>query len=50
LKDLRNLSRDMTGIGHWGTGNIELRLSKEEDLDYILSLIKQSLIANYKNT
>ncbi|MCD6219807.1 hypothetical protein J7K43_05420 [Candidatus Calescamantes bacterium] len=49
LKDPRNLGRDMTGIGHWGTGNVELRLSKEEDLDYIVNLVRQSLIANYKN-
>ncbi|MCM8756841.1 MAG: hypothetical protein NC817_02245 [Candidatus Omnitrophica bacterium] len=32
LKDPRNLGRDMTGIGHWGTGNIEMKFNRPEDL------------------
>ena len=46
LQDPRNFGRDMTGIGHWGTGNTEIKFSKIEDLEYILGLIKQSLLHN----
>ncbi|MCK0204415.1 DUF5655 domain-containing protein [Ornithobacterium rhinotracheale] len=43
LDDPRNLCRNVSNIGHWGNGDYELEMENDEDLEYILSLIKQSL-------
>lgn len=40
LSDPQNIARDMTGIGHWGTGDVEIKLQKPEELEYVLSLIE----------
>lgn len=48
LDDYRKLARDVSNIGHWGNGDYELQIRDEEDLDYILSLIKQSYKKNKK--
>jgi len=45
LKDHYNIARDLTKpkpIGHWGNGDYEVKLSKEEDIDKVFELIKQS--------
>jgi len=42
LNDPKNISRDVTNIGHHGGGVTEIYLDKEEDLNYIFSLIEQS--------
>ncbi len=45
LNDPFNLARDLTKphpIGHWGNGDYEIKLKKEEDLDKVFELIKQS--------
>lgn len=49
LKDLYNLARDLTKpkpIGHWGNGDYEIKLNKEEDIDKVFELIKQSYNLN----
>ncbi|MEK5794959.1 hypothetical protein VXE63_23200, partial [Acinetobacter nosocomialis] len=33
----------VTNIGHWGNGDCEVIVSDTENLEYILSLIKQKL-------
>lgn len=35
-------SRDVTNIGHWGTGNLEIIISNDEDLERAKPLIEQS--------
>lgn len=42
IEDPRNMCRDISAIGHWGTGNVEVGLSKVKDLPYVMSLIRQS--------
>ena len=42
LNDQRKMAKDVSGIGHHGTGNFEIKLNSGEDLSYVLSLIKQS--------
>lgn len=42
LDDPQKLARDVTNIGHWGTGHTEVRVSSLDEADYILSLIEQS--------
>lgn len=42
LDDPERLFRDVSSTGHWGNGAYELSISNDEQLEYILSLIKQS--------
>lgn len=42
LDDPKALTRNMKGIGHWGNGEYELILTPDADLDYVMTLIKQS--------
>ena len=39
-------SRDVTEIGHWGTGNLELNLRSDADLEKTFALILKSYQAN----
>ena len=48
LDDPKTISRDVSSVGHWGNGDYELSISDDENLEYILSLIKQSLRVNGK--
>jgi len=42
LDDPKNLARDISRIGHWGNGDYEVHVSDTKNLEYILSLIKQT--------
>lgn len=48
LDDPQNLARDLTNpkIGHWGNGDYEVKLEKENELDSVFGLIKQSYDLN----
>jgi predicted transport protein len=46
LDDPKQLARNVSTTGHWGNGNYEIRISSDENLEYILSLIKQSINKN----
>ncbi|OIO99288.1 MAG: hypothetical protein AUJ98_11895 [Bacteroidetes bacterium CG2_30_33_31] len=48
LDDSKNITRDVSATGHWGNGDYELQIDSDEDLEYILSLIKQSIRKNKK--
>ena len=43
LDDPRGLARDISGIGTWGNGEVEVKLNRIEDLTYVLGLVRQSL-------
>lgn len=43
LDDPKKLTRDVSTIGHWGTGDNELIVKDTQNLEYIMSLIKQAL-------
>jgi uncharacterized protein with ParB-like and HNH nuclease domain/predicted transport protein len=43
LNDPKGLSKDVSGLGRWGNGDIEISLSKMDDLPYVLGLVRQSL-------
>jgi predicted transport protein len=45
LDDPKELSRDISSIGHYGNGDYELKVFPDTDLDYVMFLINQS----YKN-
>jgi uncharacterized protein with ParB-like and HNH nuclease domain/predicted transport protein len=42
LDDPNDLARDVTTVGHWGTGSVEVRLKTTEQLEDVMSLIRQS--------
>lgn len=48
LDDTKNLTRDVSTTGHWGNGEYELQINSDENLEYILSLVKQSIKKNKK--
>lgn len=48
LDDPKNLMRNVSKTGHWGNGDYELQINSDENLEYILSLIKQSIKKNKK--
>ncbi len=48
LDDPKGLARDVSAIGHWGNGDYELQFQSDDDLEYILSLVKQSVRKNGK--
>lgn len=42
LDDSVHLFRDVSHTGHWGNGDYELSIANDEQLEYILSLMKQA--------
>jgi predicted transport protein len=46
LQDQKKIARDVSNVGHWGNGSYEIRISDLEDIDYIISLLKQALKKN----
>lgn len=43
LDDSKGLAKDVSQIGHYGTGDYELHIEDDKDLEYIMSLIRQLL-------
>jgi len=42
LDDPHSLVRDVAGIGHYGTGDVEVRLTSMENIDKVMALIEQA--------
>jgi predicted transport protein len=42
LDDSKKICRDVSAVGHWGTGDYELNVSSDENFEYIMSLVRQS--------
>ena len=43
VNDPKGLCKDVTGIGRWGNGDVEVGVAKLEDLPYVIGLVRQSL-------
>ncbi|MFT5668925.1 MAG: putative transport protein, partial [Vicingaceae bacterium] len=41
--DILGLARDMSKVGHWGNGDYEITVKDTENLEYIMSLVKQAI-------
>ncbi len=41
LTDPKNLLRDVSNVGHWGSGNTEIVLKSPDDINYCLDIIMQ---------
>lgn len=48
LDDTKGITRDVSTTGHWGNGDFEIQIKDDENLEYILSLVKQSIKKNKK--
>jgi predicted transport protein len=48
LDDTKGITRDVSTTGHWGNGDYEIQIRDDENLEYILSLVKQSIRKNKK--
>ena len=48
LDDTKGITRDVSATGHWGNGDFEIQIKNDENLEYILSLVKQSIKKNKK--
>ena len=43
IDDPRGLCKDVTNIGRWGNGNVEVAVASIEDVPYVIGLVRQSL-------
>lgn len=43
IDDPRGISKDVSNLGRWGNGDVEIGLETEEQLPYVMFLIRQSL-------
>jgi predicted transport protein len=43
LDDPKGLTKDVSETGHWGNGDYELIVSNTDNLEYVMSLIKQAI-------
>lgn len=42
IDDPKDLCRDVTSLGRWGNGDVEVGLSSMEELPYVMGLVRQS--------
>nr|WP_305145507.1 DUF5655 domain-containing protein [Butyricimonas paravirosa] len=43
LDDPKNITRNISEVGHLGNGDYELKVSDNKNLEYVMSLIKQTI-------
>ncbi len=42
IQDPRGICKDVSNVGRWGNGDVEIGISSEDEIDYAMFLIKQS--------
>ncbi len=43
INDPKGICSDVTGMGRWGNGNVQVNLTSLEELPYVIGLVRQSL-------
>jgi predicted transport protein len=43
INDPRGLAKDVSALGRWGNGDVEVGLSNKEELPYVIGLVRQAL-------
>jgi predicted transport protein len=43
ITDPKSLCKDVSGLGRWGNGDVEISLASLDDLPYVIGLVRQSL-------
>jgi len=46
LNDSKKIGKDISSIGHWGTGSVEVRLAILESVDDVMDLVRQAFEYN----
>lgn len=49
ISDSRGICKDVSGLGHWGNGDVEVGYTSLEDLPYIMGLVRQSFERQMSN-
>jgi predicted transport protein len=42
INDPRHICKDVSNLGRWGNGDVEVGLSSADDLPYVIGLVRQS--------
>ena len=42
INDPNGICKDITGLGRWGNGDVELFMEHQDELDQIMEIVKQS--------
>jgi predicted transport protein len=42
IDDPRAMATDVTNLGRWGNGDVEMGLTNQDELPYVIGLIRQS--------
>jgi uncharacterized protein with ParB-like and HNH nuclease domain/predicted transport protein len=42
VNDLKGMCRDVTGLGRWGNGDVEVGLKSPDELHYVMGLVRQA--------
>ena len=42
INDPKGLCKDVSALGRWGNGDVEVGLSKIEEIPYVMSLVRQA--------
>jgi uncharacterized protein with ParB-like and HNH nuclease domain/predicted transport protein len=43
ISDPKGMCKDVSNLGRWGNGDVEVRLDRLEDVPYVIGLVRQSL-------
>ena len=43
INDPKKLCKDVSTVGHWGNGGVEIGISSLAELPYVIGLVRQSL-------
>jgi len=43
ITDPKGVCKDVTGLGRWGNGDVEVGLASLDELPYVMGLVRQSL-------
>ncbi len=43
IDDPKGVCKDVTGVGRWGNGDVEVGLSSMDELPYVIGVVRQSL-------
>lgn len=49
ISDPKGMCEDVTGVGRWGNGDVEVGFSDIADLPYIMGLVRQSFERQINN-
>lgn len=49
IKDPKGICKDVSGLGRWGNGDVEVGLENLGDLDYVMDLIEQAFEAQVES-